>query len=176
MFRVQYATHMRSNMQNGSPRWKICSSGQCLKRTLSFVSRHCSACKEAIILQRYHKVAYVKTIPLTDSYLPLRQFRPQNYLRKTIRLTESLKVISLLELPTLRQLRYHRLTDVKTIPLTDSYLTLRQFRPQNYLRKTIRLPELLKVISLLELLTLRQLRYHRLTYLKIIPLPQIYLR
>lgn len=122
MFRVQYATHMRSNMQNGSPRWKICSSGQCLKRTLSFVSRHCSACKEAIILQRYHKVAYVKTIPLTDSYLPLRQFRPQNYLRKTIRLPELLKVISLLELLTLRQLRYHRLTYLKIIPLPQIYL------------------------------------------------------
>jgi len=73
-------------------------------------------------LQRYHKVAYVKTNPLTDSYLPLRQFRPQNYLRKTIRLPELLKVISLLELLTLRQLRYHRLTDVKTIPLPQSYL------------------------------------------------------
>jgi len=104
MFCVQYATHMRSNMQNGSPRGKICSSGQCLKRTLSFVSSHCSAnhaCKKAIILQRYHKVAYVKTISPTDSYLPLRQFRPQNYLRKTIRLPELLKVISLLKLLTL---------------------------------------------------------------------------
>jgi len=122
-------------MLNGSPRGKNCSSGQCLKRTLSFVSGHCSAThtyKKAFILQRYHKVTYVKTIPLTvtyvktipltDIYLPLRQFRSQHYLRKKIRLQELLKVISLLELLTLRQLRYHRLTDVKTIPLPQSYL------------------------------------------------------
>jgi hypothetical protein len=134
----------RSNMLNGSPRGKNCSSGQCLKRTLSFVSGLYSAThtrKKAFILQRYHKVpyvktttptvtyvktipltvTYVKTIPLKESYLPLRQFRSQHYLRKTIRLQELLKVISLLGLVKLRQLRYHRLTDVKTIPLSQSY-------------------------------------------------------
>jgi hypothetical protein len=125
MFSVQYATHISHYMLNGSPSGKNSSSGRCLKRTLSYASSNCSAthtCNKTFILQRYHKVAYVKTIPLTDSYLLLRQFRSQNYLRKTIRLPELLKVISLPELLTLRQLRYHRLTDVKTIPLPQSYL------------------------------------------------------
>jgi hypothetical protein len=122
MFCVQYATHIRSNTLNGSPRGKNCSSGQWWKCTLSFVSSHCSAthtCKKAFILQRYHKVDYVKTIPLTVTYV------------ETIPLT-----VTYVETIPLK------VTYVKTIPLTDSYLPLSKSRSQNYLRKTIRLPDL----------------------------------